>query len=205
MFSTATVTALLFVVFLLGLGITIWIDRKKTYLSPPNLNFQDGTGEADGEGVLAEHEESTETGDLKAKVSAGGAGSASSCAMAGFEYSFDGEREKIMVAEIRLSYAFSISAVNSASKVKARVEMCMNSKSVTIAEASLPAQEAGVSSLADAVSEKTQKLAASVNPSESMKIYIRVYAEIENAEGDASAEVTANIDEIMYRDEISPM
>jgi|GEM_PF-1495161 len=206
MFSTATVTAFLFAIFIVGLGVTIWIDRKKTYILPPSLNFGEGGDELSDETQLAEHEESTETGDMRVKVSASGPGTAKVWSQLGYEYEYDGDNEQTLVVETKFSYVFNLQSDNGQAKVKTAVEVFLNSSNVNIVSASLPDTDASIKSKNDSVGEKSKSLKVTLNPGEKFVAYVRLSAEIEGSEGCiSSAEMSANVDEINYRGELRPM
>lgn len=207
--SVATITALLFVVFLGVLGVTIWIDSKKTYILPPKLNTQDGGDEASEENASAEHKASTKNGDLIAKVSANDKGTASSWAELGYEYENTQSDDQKLVVELSFKYRLNLETSDNQSPVRAKVETCLNSNPVTIKEQSLtapPAQDEKAAPMTDKFETGSQRHIVVLKAGENFKATIKISLQAEAGEGgNCKGEIIANLSEIYYRPELRPM
>jgi hypothetical protein len=208
MFSTATVTALLFVVFLAGLGIMIWIDGKKKYVLPPKLNYEEGGEECSEENASAEHKTRTKNGDLIARVSANDQGKASTWAALGYEHQNEDSDEKKLIVELNFKYRIKLDSDNEQSTVCAKIETFMNDQPVKIAEQRLPAPAAaneGGKSGDDFISGKQRHivlLRAGENFTTCLKISLEAEA---SSGGKCNGEIVANLSEIWYRPELKPL
>ncbi|MGH8499440.1 MAG: hypothetical protein ACRERV_11635, partial [Methylococcales bacterium] len=122
MFSVATMTALAFVIFLVILGVTIWIDGKKTYILPPKLNYQDGSQEISAENASAEYNANTKNGDLIVKVSANDQGKASAWAALGYEYGNTESDERVLIIVLTFKYRIKLYLDKNQSETRAKIE-----------------------------------------------------------------------------------
>jgi cytoskeletal protein RodZ len=210
MFSVATVTALLFVVFLMILGVTIWIDSKKTYILPPKLNYQDGGQETSEENATAEYKANTKNGDLIAKAAGSDSGKASVWAALGYEYENKESDERKIVVELTFKYRIQLDTDNDQSPVRARIETFLNASRMTIAERSLTAPAAADTiqnaQHKDAFVNGKQRHIVSLKAGENFRAYLKISLEAEaGAGGHCRGEIIANLSEIYYRPELNPM
>ncbi|MGH8548170.1 MAG: hypothetical protein ACRERU_06130 [Methylococcales bacterium] len=202
--SVATITALLFVVFLVVLGVTIWMDTKKTYILPPKLNYQDGGQEASEENASADYKANTKIGDLIAGVSASDSGKASAWAALGYEYENTESDERNLVVELTFKYRIKLDTNNDQSPVRAKIETFLNSDRVTIVENALTAPAPAKKSN-EFVNRKRRHITA-LKAGENFTAFLRISLEAEaSAGGNCSGEIVANLSEIYYRPEVKPM
>jgi cytoskeletal protein RodZ len=206
MFSVATTTALLFVVFLVVLGVTIWIDSKKTYILPPKLNYDDGGREVSESNASAEYKANTKNGDVIAKVSANDDGKASAWAALGYEYENKDTEEKKIIVEMNFKYRIKLDTNNDQSPVRAKIETFLNENPVKIVEQSLTAPAgADVKHNEDFINGKQRHIAV-LKPGENFTAYLKASVEAEAASGgNCSGEIISNLSEIYYRPELKPM
>ena len=206
MFSVATITALLFVVFLMVLGITIWVDSKKTYILPPKLNHKDGGQEATEENASAEFKANPKNGDLIAKVSANDPGKASAWAALGYEYDNQDSNEKKIIVELNFKYRIKLDTDNDQSPVCAKIESVLNGNPVTIVEKRLSAPEAEQTAHNDEYLSAKQRHATLLKPGENFTACLKISLQAEaGSGGKCSGEIVANLSEIYYRPELRPM
>ncbi len=206
MFSVATVTALLFIVFLAVLGVTIWIDSKKTYILPPKLNYQDGGQETSEENASAEFKANTKNGDLIAKITANDTGKASVWSALGYEYENKESDEKSIIVELTFKYRIHLDTDNDQSPVRAKIESFLNANQVTIIERSLTAPAAADTKQNDGFVNGTQRHIASLKAGENFRAYLKISLEAEpGGGGHCRGEIIANLSEIYYRPELKPM
>ncbi|MCI0668022.1 MAG: hypothetical protein L0Y38_03240 [Methylococcaceae bacterium] len=204
--SVATATALLFVVFLVVLGVTIWIDSKKTYILPPKLNYQDGAQETSEENASAEYKANTKNGDLIAKVSANDAGKASAWTALGYEYENTESDDRNIVVELTFKYRFNLDTDNDQSSVRAKIESFLNSNSVAIAEKTLTAPASAEAKKTGEFLNGKQRHTMTLKAGENFTAFLRVSLEAEaGAGGNCNGEIVANLSEIYYRPELRPM
>ncbi len=206
MFSTATVTALLFALFFVGLGIMIWIDGKKTYILAPKYNHSDGDQESSGENAPAEQDASTKTGVLTAKASSDGNGKALAWSELGFEYEHLDKTSIKMILDLKFSYQFDLQADNDAAKVNTKIESYLNSDNVKIIEQSLPLADKNKTLKESKKITKSQRHIVILKSGEKFTAVIKATAEVESIEGGTCAgSVSATLEEITYRPELQPM
>lgn len=206
MFSVATTTALLFVVFLMVLGVTIWIDSKKTYILPPKLNHQDGGQEATEENASAEFKANPKNGDLVAKVSANYPGKGSAWAALGYEFDNQDSDEKKIIVELNFKYRINLDTDNDQSPVCAKIETILNGNPVTIVEKRLSAPVGEQAANSDEFLSAKQRHATLLKPGEKFTACLKISLQAEaGSDGKSSGEIVANLSEIYYRPELTPM
>lgn len=206
MFSTATTTALLFVVFLVILAVTIWIDGKKTYILPPKLNHNDGDDECSEQDASAEHKANTKTGDMLAKVSATGSGKASSWAALGYEYENTESEDKRIIVELTFKYRINLETDNSQSPIRAKITTVVNSDSKSITQQTLTAPATDENKNSGEFTNSTKRHATLLKAGENFTAYLKIEVEGEAGDGGkCSGEIAANLSEIYYRPELKPM
>jgi hypothetical protein len=204
--SIATITALLFVVFLVVLGVTIWIDSKKTYILPPKLNYRDGGQESSDENASAEYKANTKNGDLIARVSANDPGKASAWAALGYEYENTESDDRNIVVELAFKYRIKLDTGNDQSPVRAKIETFLNSSPIGIAEKVLTAPAQTETGKTDEFVNGKQRHITVLKAGENFTAFLKVSLEAEaGAGGNCSGEVVANLSEIYYRPELRPM
>lgn len=204
--STATITALLFVVFLVILGFTIWVDSKKTYILPPKLNYQDGGQEASEENATADYKANTKNGDLIVRVSANDPGRASGWAALGYEYENQESEEGKVIVELTFKYRIKLDTSNEQSPVRAKIETCLNSDFVTIAEQVLTAPQTADPKKQDEFVNGRKRHATTLKAGENFTAYLKVSLEAEAASGgNCKGEIVANLSEIYHRPELKPL
>lgn len=201
--SVATLTAIFLFAFLIFFGVTIWIDGKKTYILAPKFNHANGDKDTSGENATAEHQESTETGEMVAKASIDGSGTASASAELGYEYEHADESDINLIVELKFSYQLNLEADNSNSQVKAKVETYLNSDSVTISEESLPKSDTETKTQSRKLIKKSQRHTISLKSGEKFTAYLKLTADVEGADsGKSGCEIVATLEEIYHRPEI---
>lgn len=206
MFSVATTTALLFVVFLVILGVTIWIDSKKTYIFPPKLNYQNGGEESSEENASAKYQTNTKNGDLVARVTATDQGKASAWSALGYEYENTASDDRNIVVELTFKYRIKLDSDRNNSAVQAKIETFLNSSSVTIAERSLTAPPTEDAKHSDKFVNGKQRHVVQLKAGENFTAYLNITLEAEaGAGGNCSGEIVANLSEIYHRPELRPM
>jgi len=204
--STATVTALLFVVFFIGLGIMIWADSKKTYILAPKYNHSDGDQESSGGNATSEQDASTKTGALTAKASCDGNGKASAWSELGYEYEHTDETSVKMIVDLKFSYQFNLDAANDAAKVHTKIESYLNSDDVNVIEQSLPPADKTKAVKESKRITKSQRHIVILKSGEKFTAVVKATAEVEGNEGGTCAGcVSATLEEISYRPELQPM
>lgn len=206
MFSVATMTAFAFVVFLAILGITIWIDGKKTYILPPKFNYQDGGDDISEENASAEHRSNTKNGDLVVKVSASDQGNASAWAALGYEYENTSSDDKILIVVLTFKYRIQLKSDQDQSKACTKIESFVNSDSTTISEQTLSKPVAEGASKKDGFENKTQKHMIRLEPGQNFTAYLKISIEAPAQSGESiQGEIVANLSEIFYRPEVKLM
>ncbi len=206
MFSTATVTALLFVVFFIGLGIMIWMDGKKTYILAPKYNHSNGDQESSGENASSEQDAITKTGELTAKASCDGSGKASAWSELGYEYEHTDASSVKMIVDLKFNYQFELKADNDAAIVKTKIESYLNSDDIKVIEQSLPLVDKSKTAKESKKITKSQRHIVILKTGEKFTAVIKATAEVEGNEGGSCTGcVSAALEEITYRPELQPM
>ncbi|MGH8558243.1 MAG: hypothetical protein ACRESZ_12435 [Methylococcales bacterium] len=204
--SVATMTALAFVVFLLILGVTIWIDGKKTYILPPKLNYQDGGDEVGEENASAEYKANTKNGDLCAKISANDSGKASAWAALGYQYENTASDDRALIIVLTFKYRIQLESDRSESATRAKIETCVNSDSIKIVEQNLSTPPSQGAKKKDEFVNKTQRHVAILEPGQNFTACLKISLEAEATAGETiKGEIVANLSEIFYRPELRPM
>ena len=203
--STITGMTLLFIVFLGGLAVMIWVDRKKVYVLPPKLNHDDG-GQASSEGnTSAEYKANTKNGDLIINVAADGKGTASAWAAVGYEQENETIDDGMMLAHLSFKYRIKLNTDNGSSPVNAKIEAFLNSESVSFTEKSLTASPGADEKSSNEFVSGTQTVKANLQLGEKFTIYLKVSLDAEAGEGGkCSGEIVATVTEIFFRPEIKP-
>jgi hypothetical protein len=203
--STISVMSLLFIVFLGGLAVMIWVDRKKVYILPPKLNHDDG-GQASSEGnTSAEYKANTKNGDLIINVAADGKGTASAWAAVGYEQENETIDNGMMLAHLSFKYRIKLNTDNGSSPVNAKIEAFLNSESVSFTEKSLTATPGADEKSSNEFVSGTQTVKANLQLGERFTIYLKVSLDAEAGEGGkCSGEIVATVTEIFFRPEMKP-
>ncbi|MCI0653238.1 MAG: hypothetical protein L0Y39_01990 [Methylococcaceae bacterium] len=206
MFSVATMTALAFVIFLVILGVTIWIDGKKTYILPPKLNYQGGGEEISEENASAEYKANTKNGDLIVKVSANDLGKASAWAALGYEYENTASDKRVLIIVLTFKYRIKLDLDQSQSATRAKIETFVNSNSVAITEENLTSPSPEGAKKKDEFVNSKQRHVVFLDAGENFTAYLKITLEAEaGAGGNCGGEIIANLSEIFHRPELRPM
>lgn len=203
--STIAGMSLLFIVFLGGLAVMIWVDRKKVYILPPKLNHDDGGQESSEGNTSAEYKANTKNGDLIVNVSADGNGTASAWAAVGYEQENVTIDDGMMLAHLTFKYRIKLNTDNGSSPVNAKIEAFLNSESASFTEKSLTAPPGADEKSSDEFVTGTQTVKTNLNLGEKFTIYLKVSLDAEAGDGGkCSGEIVATVSEIFFRPEIKP-
>ncbi len=203
--STIAGMSLLFIVFLGGLAVMIWVDRKKVYILPSKLNHDDGGQESSEGNTSAEYKANTKNGDLIVNVSADGNGTASAWAAVGYEQENVTIDDGMMLAHLTFKYRIKLNTDNGSSPVNAKIEAFLNSESASFTEKSLTAPPGADEKSSDEFVTGTQTVKTNLNLGEKFTIYLKVSLDAEAGNGGkCSGEIVATVSEIFFRPEIKP-
>ena len=203
--STIAGMSLLFIVFLGGLAVMIWVDRKKVYILPSKLNHDDGGQESSEGNTSAEYKANTKNGDLIVNVSADGNGTASAWAAVGYEQENVTIDDGMMLAQLTFKYRIKLNTDNGSSPVNAKIEAFLNSESASFTEKSLTAPPDKDKKSSDEFVTGTQTVKTNLNLGEKFTIYLKVSLDAEAGDGGkCSGEIVATVSEIFFRPEIKP-
>ena len=203
--STIAGMSLLFIVFLGGLAVMIWVDRKKVYILPSKLNHDDGGQESSEGNTSAEYKANTKNGDLIVNISADGNGTASAWAAVGYEQENVTIDDGMMLAQLTFKYRIKLNTDNGSSPVNAKIEAFLNSESASFTEKSLTAPPGKDKKSSDEFVTGTQTVKTNLNLGEKFTIYLKVSLDAEAGDGGkCSGEIVATVSEIFFRPEIKP-
>jgi len=203
MFSVANMTAILFVIFFIGLGFMIWIDGKKTYIVAPKYNHKNGDQDTSGENASAEFDATEKTGSISVKAAVEGSGMASAWSELGYEYENTEEQTIKMIVDLKVGFQFEFESSNDTAKVNAIVATCMNDECVTMAERTLPVADKQSLPKMGARIEKSQRHVIDLEPGEKFTVVVKLSARVDGVDsGRNEANVSATLEEIAYRPEV---
>lgn len=203
MFSVANMTAVLFVIFFIGLGFMIWIDGKKTYIVAPKYNHKNGDQETSGENASAEFDANEKTGSLSVSAGVEGSGKATAWSELGYEYENTEQQAIKMIVELKVGFQFDLTSANEAAKVSSVVATCLNDECVTMAETTLPLAENQSPPQMGVRTVKSQRHVIDLDPDEKVTMAVKLSAQVDGAEsGRSDAKVSATLEEISYRPEV---
>ena len=187
----------------IGFMILMILDARTLIIRPPKLTVAEGSADSSSPANSATHEEDATSGQLKVSASVTGAGRAQATSLLGHEFEPKAKKPGRYYVVGVYDYRSRLNVAPTGGEVKIMVELRINSKAKTIAQATQNSAGNKLNPASGQFASITKKHLISLQPGQQCKASLAVTAVAEstpdNENANCVAEATLKVKEIQLR------
>ena len=187
----------------IGFIILMILDARTLIIRPPKLTVAEGSADSSSPANSATHEEDATSGQIKVSASVTGAGRAQATSLLGHEFEPKAKKPGRYYVVGVYDYRSRLNVAPTGGQVKIMVELRINSKAKTIAQATQNSAGNKLNPASGQFASITKKHLISLQPGQQCKASLAVTAVAESTPGNENAncvaEATLKVKEIQLR------